>query len=386
MYDPAARRSPNLAFLWPAVAAASMSEMAGLLAKQFGDLAVGPDAPLLRKPEWATPHTIALTLKSVWLRDFSTNAERVPTLLCAPFALHGAAMVDFAPGHSLVAALRDAGLQRLFVTDWRSATPDMRFLGIDDYLADLNVLVDDIGAPVDLVGVCQGGWLALIYAARFPGKMRKLVLAGAPIDVHAVPSALSMLAEGSPLTLFHELVRLGDGLVPGRRVLKFWGPASVTAEDVRQILETEEQANSVAFRRLELAFQDWYAWTVDLPGPFFIETVEKLYRRNELATGRFVALGRRINLTAIRSPIFLLAARDDELVTPPQLFAAERLVGTPARHIQKTVAPCRHAGLFLSKRTLREVWPRIARWIDEPVHSVAQREKACHQNLSIEHV
>jgi poly(3-hydroxybutyrate) depolymerase len=262
----------------------------------------------------------------------------------------------------------------------------MRFLGIDDYLTDLSVLIEDIGTPVNLVGVCQEGWLALIYAARFPGKVCKLVLAGAPIDVHAAPSALSMLADGSPLTLFHELVRLGDGLVPGRRVLKFWGPASITAEDVRQILETEEQAGSVAFRGLELAFQDWYAWTVDLPGPFFLETVEKLYRRNEVATGRFVALGRRINLTAISAPTFLLAARDDELVAPPQLFAAERLVGTPARRIQKTVAPCRHAGLFLSKGTLGEVWPRIARWIDEPVHSVGQRERAGHQNLSTDHV
>ena len=58
----------------------------------------------------------------------------------------------------------------------------MQFLGIDDYLADLNVLIDEIGAPVDLIGLCQGGWMALVYAARFPGKVRKLVLAGAPVD------------------------------------------------------------------------------------------------------------------------------------------------------------------------------------------------------------
>ncbi|HEY2895061.1 MAG TPA: hypothetical protein VGJ16_12630, partial [Pirellulales bacterium] len=66
----------------------------------------------------------------------------VPTLLCTPLALHGAAIADLAAGHSLVAALCGAGIERLFMADWRSASADMRFLGIDEYLADLNVLVD----------------------------------------------------------------------------------------------------------------------------------------------------------------------------------------------------------------------------------------------------
>jgi len=62
----------------------------------------------------------------------------------------------------LVAALRRAGMNRLFVTDWRPATADMRLLGIDQYLADVNVLVDKIGSPIDLIGLCQGGWMALV--------------------------------------------------------------------------------------------------------------------------------------------------------------------------------------------------------------------------------
>ena len=35
--------------------------------------------------------------------------------------------------------------------------------------------------------------MALMYGARFPAKNRKLVLAGAPIDIAAAPSALSDL-------------------------------------------------------------------------------------------------------------------------------------------------------------------------------------------------
>ena len=47
---------------------------------------------------------------------------------------------------------------------------------IDTYLADLNVVVDHLGGAVDLIGLCQGGWLSLMYAARFPAKVRRLVL------------------------------------------------------------------------------------------------------------------------------------------------------------------------------------------------------------------
>ena len=366
MYEPTDRRSPHVAFLWPALAAASASDFAAAVAKQFADLAIGADrGPPLHEPQWATRNTITLELRTVRLRDFSTAHEGVPVLLCAPYALHGAAVVDLAPEHSLVAALRDNGLRRLFVTDWRSATADMRFLGIDDYLADLNVLVDQLGGRVDLIGLCQGGWMSLLYAARFPTKIRKLVLAGAPVDIAAARSALTALVDANPLTVFEEMVKLGNGLVLGQRMLKFWGPEMAEPGDVHRLLQTAKSTGSADFASLEATFQDWYKWTVDLPGTYYLEIVERLYRRNEMATGRFVALGESVDLAKVRTPLFLLAARDDELIAQEQLFAVERLVGTPSHHIRKATAPCRHLGLFMGRKILGEYWPKIAIWISD---------------------
>jgi pimeloyl-ACP methyl ester carboxylesterase len=183
---------PYSAFFWPALAAASAGEIASSFATHFlgfsGD-ADGDHTP--QEPEGATPSKIALELHAVRLRDFTVAQSGVPTLLCPPLALHGAAVADLAAGHSLVAALRGAGIGRLFMIDWRSASAEMRFLGIDEYLADLNVLVDRVGGLVDLIGLCQGGWLSLVYAGRFPAKVRKLVMAGAPVDVAARQSRLS---------------------------------------------------------------------------------------------------------------------------------------------------------------------------------------------------
>src|SRR4029079_11259493 len=105
------------------------------------------------------------------------------------------------------------------VTDWRSATPDTRQLSIDNYLADLNVAIDEIGAPVDLVGLCQGGWLSLVYAARFPGKVRRLVLAGTPVDI-ATPSDLSRMVAAMPQPAFEQMVQQGARLVTGAHMVR----------------------------------------------------------------------------------------------------------------------------------------------------------------------
>ena len=91
----------------------------------------------------------------------------------------------------------------------------MRDLGIDNYLADLNVLVDHLGGHVDLIGLCQGGWMALLYAARFPAKVGKLVLAGAPIDIAAGTSGLSAVADIEPNRGLSRTGQIGDGRMLG---------------------------------------------------------------------------------------------------------------------------------------------------------------------------
>src|ERR1700681_1892708 len=241
---------PYSAFFWPALAAASAGEIASSFAAHFlGFSGDADDDHIRQEPEGATPSKIALELHTVRLRDFTMIKSGVPTLLCTPLALHGAAVADLAAGHSLVAALRGAGIERLFMVDWRSASAEMRFLGIDDYLADLNVLVDHVGGLVDLVGLCQGGWLSLVYAGRFPAKVRKLVMAGAPIDIAARQSRLSAIAEATPITLFQSLVDLGGGRVIGHYVAKFWGN-DTDASNIRESLPALQPIGSPEFTRV----------------------------------------------------------------------------------------------------------------------------------------
>src|SRR3954468_19449099 len=224
------------AWLWPLEATKlALHSYAQLFADQKS---APPRAPEQEPLAWTTPNAVVLELPSMRLREFSRgNRAQQPVVVCAPYALHGTLIADFAPGHSLTETLQKDGVNRIYVPDWRSATPEMRYLSIDNYLADLNVAIDEIGAPVDLVGLCQGGWLSLVYAARFPGKVRRLVLVGAPVDL-SIESSLSRLARNAPEMVYDQLVARGGGNVSGEEMLRVWSKAP-SRDDIVTALQSD---------------------------------------------------------------------------------------------------------------------------------------------------
>jgi poly(3-hydroxyalkanoate) synthetase len=315
--------------------------------------------PPADKPElpWTTPNRIVLELPTMRLRDFSRGAHGRPALICGPYALHSTLIADFAPGHSIVERLQQSGLDRVYLTDWRSAAPDMRYLAIDHYLADLNVAVDEIGAPVDLIGLCQGGWLSLLYAARFPEKVRRLVLAGTPVDL-SVDSGLARLVGSAPQAAFEGIVESGGGIVKGAHILRFWSRAAETETVLQRKL-----SGSGSDRELRARFVRWHDETVDLPGTYYLQVVNWIFRENRIAKGTFTALGRVVRPGDVKIPVFVLAGSDDEIVPAAQAMATASRLGTAGRLIERAVVPSSHLGLFLGGQTLATVWPRIAGWL-----------------------
>lgn len=340
-------------WLWPVLAATYAGQAA--LQTLSGSLTAVPLEPAGPEPAWATPHAVRLELQTLRVREFSQPAAGVPTLVLAPFALHGAALADFAPGHSLVESLLSEGLAGVCVAECKSADPSMRFLCIDNYLADLTVVVQDLGGAVNLIGLCQGGWLALMFAARFPQTIRSMALAGSPIDL-STPSSMAAGTRATAPAVFEGLVRAGDGLILGQRMLDLWCAVAPDPVAAGEVLQVGQDAPDDLFER----YRQWHRWTVNLPGIFYLEVVEHLFRRNELARGEFQALGRPADLSSIRAPLFLLAGVYDDVTPPAQILAVGRLVGTPARRIRTAVARCGHLSLFMGRRTLRHEWRQIA--------------------------
>lgn len=201
---------------WPmAMATALVEEGAELYARnlKFVDEEIKIHEDL--RPTLATPNQVRLDLRTMVLRDYGKPGG-IPTLVDAPHAGHTAVIADYHNGQSLVQTLLANGVDHVALTDWKSASDDMKDLEIDNYLAEIVVAIDDLGGRVNLVGLCQGGWVSAMIAARFPDKVNSLVLAGSPIDTDAGEGPITRMVHESPASFYEELVALGGGLMKGK--------------------------------------------------------------------------------------------------------------------------------------------------------------------------
>jgi poly(3-hydroxybutyrate) depolymerase len=350
---------------WPMVMAAQIGERGlELYAKELKFVLEEAKIQHLQRLPPATANRVLLDLRTMAFRDYSAaNAQGMPTIIDAPYAGHSAMIADYYKGQSLVETLLANGLDRVFLTDWKSATDDMKDLEIDQYLAELNVCVDDLGGRVNLIGLCQGGWMSAMYAARFPGKVASLVLAGAPIDTDAGEGPVKEMAHTYPMGLYRQLVELGGGLLRGAIMLHAWKDMNPGEHYFQKHLELYEHIDDPVYMRKVETFESWYENPIDLPGRWYLQTVVQLFKENRLAKGKFVGLGRQLSLADVICPVYLLAGAADDITPAEQVFDAEKYLGTPRQQIVKQLVPGGHIGLFMGSRNLKEAWPVIARWI-----------------------
>jgi poly(3-hydroxybutyrate) depolymerase len=361
------RQEHSVPWFWPFAAAIEFGEEGMRLFQN--NIKFIAEAQLINTPpppEWATPNRIDLDLGTMRLRDFSTQRSgtgATPVLIDPPYAGHDASIADYAKGQSLVETLRSAGHDRILVMDWKSATAEMKDYDIDTYLAEINVVVDDLQTPVHLVGLCQGGWMSAMYASRFPGKVRSLVLAGAPIDTNAGNGSIKKMAHELPMSAYRNLVAVGGGLMLGKVMLAGWKNMHPEEQYLKKYIDLYEHITDKCYIARSERFERWYENAIDLPGRYYLQSIEELFKANRFAKGEFIGLGRTLSLKDIKVPLYLLAGEADDITTREQVFEAEHLVGTPHSAIVKKLAPGGHIGLFMGTKTLAGIWPEIGHWM-----------------------
>ena len=217
-----------------------------------------------------------------------------------------------------------------------------------------------MGGSAHLIGLCQGGWMCAMYAARFPAKVRSLVLAGAPIDTAAGSGQIKNMAHTLPMSFFEELVTAGGGLMHGEMMIAGW-KGMHPEKQWEKYLDLYKNIEDKEYVERAHIFESWFEHPVDMPGAFYLQVVQQLFKENRLTRGEFVGLNQRLSLKDITCPVYLLAGREDDITPAEQVFHAERYLGTPKDQIVKVLAPGGHIGLFMGTETLAEYWPRVAR-------------------------
>jgi poly(3-hydroxyalkanoate) synthetase len=298
------------------------------------------------------------------LRDFSTSRSRslIPTLVLPPQAGHDSCIVDYSPEQSQMRTILQSGCTRAYSLDWLGATPETADVSIDDYLAVVDHAVEHCGGRVNLIGDCQGGWLATIYAALAPERVNTLTLAGAPIDFHAgepiIHEVIRHLAPHGDLRFYEALVAADGGVLKGEHMLAGFILIQPAAEIARQF-ELLANIGDPAYVARYREFEDWFKHTQDVPGQFYLWIVRNLFSDNALISGTLEVGEEKVDLGRIDMPLNLLAGATDHITPPDQVFALADHASTAADSITRHTSRGGHLGLFMSHEALREHWPRL---------------------------
>jgi poly(3-hydroxybutyrate) depolymerase len=318
-----------------------------------------------RPPQWASRQRIVRRSRLTRLRDFTPAraADVVPTLVLPPQAGHDSCIVDYSTRQSQMQTILAAGLERLYALDWIGVTQETKDASIADYLAEVHAAVQEAsnGGRVNLVGDCQGGWLAAIYAALHPERVNTLTIAGAPIDFHAggavIHESVRTLSDDD-LSFFRALVAHGNGVLKGEYLLGGFiviKPENEVGKQLQLLAHVRDARHVERYR----AFEDWFKHTQDIAGPFYLWLVEHLFRDNELIRGALRIDGEAVDLRRIDCPVNLLAGATDHITPPDQVFALADAVSTPAARITRRTTSGGHLGLFMGTEALRDHWPVV---------------------------
>jgi poly(3-hydroxybutyrate) depolymerase len=279
-----------------------------------------------------------------------------------PQAGHDSCIVDYSSEQSQMGAILASGLTRALSLDWIGATRATADASIGDYLDVVDRAVEHCGGHVNLIGDCQGGWLATIYAALRPERVNTLTLAGAPIDFHAgepvIHEVLRRLAPDGNLGFYEALVAADGGVFKGEHMLSgfiFIQPGDEISRQLELLLNLHDPAHVDRYTE----FEDWFKHTQDIPGAFYLWIVRHLFRDNELVGGELTIGGEHVDLGRIDMPLHLLAGVTDHITPPDQVFAIADHASTPVDLIQRDITDGGHLGLFMGHKALREHWPAL---------------------------
>jgi len=330
---------------------------------------------VLRPPEaeWQTlylevdlPDPIA---KIIRLLDFSgpvpTPDEMIPTLILPPQAGHHSYIADYSPEQSQIQILRVNGLSKIYCCEWLEATEETKHSTIESYIEGVRTCIELLGGRANLIGDCQGGWLTTIFTALYPEMVNSIAVAGAPIDFQIgdsqIKQAVNYNATVYPdkgMALYRSLVATGNGMLDGRMMVMGFNLMKPGQTSLRYLSLYRNIHDPVQLERFR-EMKNWYDFTQNIAGEFYLWIVEHLFRDNELVQGKLVVGGRTVDLKQITCPIFLVGGTHDHVTPAEQVFAMAKYVGTDPANIQQYLVEAGHIGLFMGKDILTGTWSEI---------------------------
>jgi len=272
----------------------------------------------------------------------------------------------------------------VYITDWTNARDvplSAGAFGVDDYVDYLINFLEVLGSRSNILAVCQPcvqalAAVAVMSEAGHPATPVSMTLMAGPIDTRESPTGVNDLANAQPLGWFQNNL---IGAVParykgaGRRVypgfVQLFAFLSMNMD--RHKTQHEKLYKHLVRGESEKAkkikdFYDEYFAVLDMAAEFYLETIDRVFQRAELAHGTYTHRGITVNPGAIRNTALLtVEGGRDDICSLGQTAAAHDLCTSLRPHLKRhhLQANVGHYGVFNGRRWEAEVYPVVRNMI-----------------------
>jgi poly(3-hydroxybutyrate) depolymerase len=268
----------------------------------------------------------------------------------------------------------------VYITDWHNARDVALSQGefeLDHYADYLIKFLETIGPGTHMVAVCQPCVAALAATAVMaeddnPAQPRSLTLMAGPVDCRVNPTGVNELANSKPIEWFEKNL-ISHVPWPHKGMMRrvYPGFLQLTAflsmnleRHKKSFQDLYQHVKEGDFEKAQIirSFYDEYLAVNDLPAPFYLQTVAKVFQTYDLPRGELTWHGRKVDLKAIRRTALLTVEGErDDICAVGQTVAAQDLCSSirpymKSHHLQAGVG---HYGVFSGRKWNQQIYPRV---------------------------
>ena len=290
------------------------------------------------------------------------NPERAPVLIIDPRAGHGAGIGGFKQDSQVGDAFAD-GHPVYFVAFRQMPEPAQTIADVRDaeihFLRLIAQAHPQAPKPI-LMGNCQGGWAAMLVAAKAPELVGPIVLNGSPMSYWAgnvgenpMRYTGGLVGGATPALLMSDL---GHGLFDGVALVENFESLNPANTYFKKYYNLYSNIDAEAQRFID--FERWWGGYCFMTEAEIRWIVENLFVGNKLAAGEAVLNGERVDLRQIQSPIIVFASHGDNITPPPQALnwiadlysTADEIKARGQRIVYMLHDTIGHLGIFVSAK------------------------------------
>lgn len=299
-------------------------------------------------------------------------------LLVAPMSGHYATLLRSTVNSLIIDS-------EIYVTDWHNARDIPVSEGsfdIEDYTKYLIDYIRFLGPDINVIAICQPAPLALVATAflaqeKKDDQPKSLILMGGPIDPSAAPTEITEFGNKFNLEYLEQTViqrvgfkyaGVGRQVYPG--LLQLMSFMSMNAE--KHAKSFSDQIARVAQGTASEhdkhnSFYDEYLAVMDMTAEFYLSTVDRIFKKREIAQNKFTIMGKHVDIDTISNvAIMTIEGGKDDISAPGQCSAAIELCrNVPQRNKCSHVEPdAGHYGIFAGKNWRTNIRPKVIEFID----------------------